>query len=270
MSYTCGAATSDDISTTLTALGASGVSTFLAGWFKPTTLTAGRGLIGAGAVFGAEIDTTTSELRLRTDNTTDGQWTTTGVGLVVNQWQFIAILNTCTDTGPAAAWRVWSGTSETAPLDCPVTQAVAPVGAFAGSTAVTVGNKAAGGVLAFQGQVGTNLVVRCGTVGAISAMPIAAHGAISTDDATLVLNRFVLPIWKGNWCPFHLRNWPGDVTQMMYTPLDVELPIEYTLTATTGPGWGTIALSGVTFSQERPPRAMMMEPFHQPMQRMRR
>lgn len=242
------------------------------GWVKPTTLTAGRGIVGAGTIFGAEIGATTSELLLRTDNTTDGQWTTSGVGLQVGQWQFLAILNTCNNTGPAAAWRVWSGTQDQAPIECTVTPTVAPVGNFTGSTAVTLGNKGAAGVVAFQGEIGTWVFHRNATTGAGSSLPLAAAGAITATEAEFVFQRYVAPVWSGEWIPFCMRNWATNNANasVMYVPLDYALPIEQDLNASTGSGFGSVVLGAVTLSGERPPRAMALNMGIQPMPRMRR
>jgi hypothetical protein len=272
MSYTCGATTGDDISMVLANLGATAVQSLMMGWIKPTTLTAGRGIVGAGTIFGAEIGATTSELLLRTDNTTDGQWTTTGVGLAVNQWQFLALFNTCNNTGPAAAWRVWSGTSEAAPVACTVTQTVAPVGNFTGSTAVTLGNKGAAGVLAFQGQIGAWIFHRNATSGNGASMPLSIGGAVTAAEEEFLFHRYVMPVWRGEWIPFCLRNWATDNAQasVMYAPLDFALPIEQDLGSGLGAGFGTITLGGVTLSQERCPRPMALNMGIQPLQRMRR
>lgn len=257
MSYTCGAATGDDIATVITQLGANSVSCFVAGWWKPTTLTATRGLWSAGNIFGAEIDTTTSELRLRTDNTTDGQWTTTGVGLTVNEWKFLAFANSCNNTGPAAAWVVWSGTGDTAPQQVTVTQATAPNGNFTGSTATVLGNKGTG-TLAFQGEIGPAVFARH-TANAFGYVPTATVGTITADEADIVYQRLVLPIWSGIWCPPWLRQprlTDNVQTAMLVTSLDYALPIEVDVVTGTGAPFGAITLNGVTLSQERCPRAM--------------
>src|SRR5688572_2512559 len=114
MSYTFGASVDDDINWAGDFNGFGGAiacQLLLCGWFHPTTLTAGRGLFAFGDTSGAEIDTATAELRFRAlGATTTGQWTTSGVNLAVNEWKFIAVLNTVTNTGPSVAFRVWVGT----------------------------------------------------------------------------------------------------------------------------------------------------------------
>lgn len=258
MSYTCGAATGNDIAMTLISTGATGTSCFVAGWWKPTTLTATRGLWSAGNIFGAEIDTTTSELRLRTDNTTDGQWTTTGVGLTVGEWKFLAFANSCNNTGPAAAWVVWAGTGDTAPQRVTVTQATAPVGNFTGSTAVVLGNKGTGN-FAFQGEIGP--AVFATHAGSIRGyVPTTVAGTINQEGIDAVYQRLVLPIWRGEWCPLTLRHPRMDFAQvstaMFVTSLDLALPVKTDIHANATAPFGTITLNGVTLSQERCPRAM--------------
>ena len=74
MAYTFGGATTDDITfASAITIGANSRAALICGWWYPTTLTATRKLWSANStgIVGAEIDTTTSELRLRSDNTTD-------------------------------------------------------------------------------------------------------------------------------------------------------------------------------------------------------
>lgn len=258
MSYTCGAAATNDLAMVITQMGATATSCLVAGWWKPTTLTATRGLWSAGNIFGAEIDTTTSELRLRTDNTTDGQWTTTGVGLTVNEWKFLAIANSCNNTGPAAAWVVWAGTNETIPQQVTVTQATAPNGNFTGSTAVVLGNKGTGS-LAFQGQIGPAFFAR-NAADPLGAVPTATAGAFTQEEIDLMYNRIVLPVWSGEWCPPWLRQMRinnGNGSVMFCTSLDYAGPAEVDIqTGASGTPFGVITINGLTLSQERCPRPM--------------
>lgn len=260
MSYTCGASTSDDLAMTLTTIGGSGINVFVAGWWKPTTLTAACGLWSAGNIFGAEIDTTTSELRLRTDNTTDGEWTTTGVGLTVDEWKFLAFAFSCNNTGPAAEWVVWAGTGGTAPTQVTVTQAVAPSGNFIGSTAVVLGNKGTG-AFAFQGEIGPTVFARDTASTVLGFVPTATAGTIAQEGIDVVYYRLVLPIWSGIWCPPRLR-WPatGSTTAMFVTSLDLAGPLEVdVITSGIGNPFDSIGRNGVTLSQERCPRPMPLQ-----------
>jgi hypothetical protein len=198
MSYTFGGATTDDIVATLNATaGADNRGGLIAGWWYPTTLTATRGLWSAGATFGAEIDTTTSELRLRTDNTTDGQWTTSGLGLVVNEWQFLAFLSATENTTVAGAWRVWRGTASQPPVIQTPSVAVSRSGNYTGNADLYAGNKGTGS-LAFQGDIGWLVSILSASQPDIKQFPrLAASGVITDAEAAEVERRVVYPLWEG-------------------------------------------------------------------------
>lgn len=212
MTYVLGASTGDDITYPVMAVGPGdpiACITLVAGWWRPTTLTAGRGLWSFGNIYGAEIATTTSELRLKTDNTgggsVDGEWVTSGLGLVVDQWYFLAFLLTTNNTGPVAAWRVWIGTESSPPREVTVNSSVSPVGNFATSNTFFVGNKGTGTV-AFQGLVDwmhvittTPAVTAAATPDAtVTLFPLAALGAISNTEAEIIRTRFVHQAWLGD------------------------------------------------------------------------
>lgn len=201
MPYTFGAGATNRVSHTLPIpIGPTARTSLVCGWWRPTTLTSTRGLWSAGSIYGAEINTTTDELRLRTDNTTDGQWTTTGVDLAVNEWKFLAFMLSCLNGTPSAAWRVWAGSIETAPQPVTVTLATTPVGNFGTSGAGTfyIGNKATGS-LAFQGDIAdVTTISSLQPIGAPHIFGQAAHGAITDAEALWVYETMVLPIWLGD------------------------------------------------------------------------
>jgi hypothetical protein len=216
--YTFGAAATDDITWSLGAsIGNSSRISLVAGWWRPTTLTATRKLWSAGTagINGAEIDTTTDELRLRTDNTTDGQWTTTGVDLVVDEWKFLAFLLSCNNTGPAAAWRVWSGDVSNAPIERTVTVATSPTGSFTSTVAFYIGN-ASTGSLAFEGDIANVTVSSTGFAVGVTTNPfgIAAYGTITNEEAQHIYETMVLPLWLGDPSPLFRR--PQDVDSATY------------------------------------------------------
>lgn len=199
MSYTFGGATGDDVTwSSTTTVGAASRVGFVAGWWKPTTLTAGRGLWSAGNVHGARVAASTSELELVVDNaTTDGVWSTTGVGLATGSWKFLAFLCNLAST-PAVAWNVWVGDETTAPAQVTVTNTTGMSGALTGNATTYVGNLGTGTV-AWQGEV-ENVVVGVSSAGAGSAVNpfgIAAFGTTTTAEALAVEERFVRPIWQG-------------------------------------------------------------------------
>lgn len=260
MSLTFGGATGDDVTwTSGLTLGATTRNNLVCGWWRPTTLTATRRLWSAGTIFGAEIAAATSEIVLRTDNTTDGQWTTTGAGLTLNQWQFLAFVASINNTGPAAAWRVWSGTIDTAPIECTVTQNTAPVGNFTGSGSFTIGNAGSAGTVAFQGDIANVAVfTHAAVVGADRPFGNAAFGAITATEAQYLYERFVLPFWLGDMT---VPNFPNTIAggsqwTMEFAALDGNAVNQNVLTADNSGGNSFIAatLSGAAASQLMPPR----------------
>lgn len=256
MAYTFGAATGNDINWTTASSGGNSTVCLAAGWFYPTTLTATRGLFSYGNVCGVAIDTTTSELRLKTDNTTDGQWTTSGVGLAVDKWSFIAFMLTCSNTGPTAAWRVWSGTFETAPVERTVTQAVAPSGNFTAGTSFTVGNIGTG-TIAFQGDIGPVLTCHPPAINSTTGfIQNAAAGAITQDEADDAYRNVVLPFWKGEPMPFRVRQYGLQTGSTMGAFLNLDNALPSTQEVVSGATLVSRAptINGATPSQNRAPR----------------
>lgn len=268
MAYTFGGGTGDDITLSLAAnFGGTNRNGIVAGWFRPTTLTAGRGLWSFGDIIGAEIDTTTSEIRLKADNaTTDGQWTTTGVGLTVDQWQFIAVAGSFSDTGPTITWRVWSGTATTPPTECTVTNAVAPVGNNTASSSFTIGNKGTGTV-AFQGEI-ENLTVfaaQSTTSGAANVFNISTFGTITNAEAAFLFERFVAPCWYGNVNP-EAANLRHGIIDCEHCRLD-GTPTVVIRTSNNTPRNPTafpFAVNGATIAATRGPRAVTGAIVHPP------
>lgn len=199
MPYTFGGGTGDDFNITATTAGATASVELVTGWFYPTTLTAGRGLWSWGNVAGCKIHTTTSELQLISDNTTDGLTTTSGLGLAVNVWHFLAFLGTFNDTGPVNAWRVWKGTIDFAPTVIATVATVAPIGNHVGSLTWYVGNLGTGTV-AFQGDIANVTFMHGAGTGATAGLlaPISM-GALTQADEDIVFNDLVLPLYRGEY-----------------------------------------------------------------------
>lgn len=205
MPYTFGGATSDDVTW---ASGASGLlstgNAFVSGWWRPTTLTATRGLWSVGAIMGAEIDSTTDELRMRMDYATDGEWTTSGVDLVTDEWHFLAFLVSMNAT-TTVSWRVWRATLNSPITEATVTQVVAPSGTRTGNSVVTVGNKGASGTLAFQGDIAQFLLVQGPSASPDPALGIASLGTITQTEADQFRSLFVEPAYRGEVLPLTHR-----------------------------------------------------------------
>lgn len=199
MAWTFGINIADQMTWNVTnSFGSSNSAMLVAGWWYPTTLTATRRLWSCGNNIGAQIDATTSELRIKTDNTTDKEWTTSGVGLTLDTWTFLAFLGSFTNTGAAAQWRVWSGTIGVAPVQVTVSVAVAGAGNFTGSTSFALGNGAAG-TLGWQGLIGSAMTV-FSNQGVNRVLPVGS-GVIANDEAQVVEQQIVLPVWSGDWFP---------------------------------------------------------------------
>ncbi|CAB4197159.1 hypothetical protein UFOVP1304_33 [uncultured Caudovirales phage] len=203
MAYTFGGTTGDHLTWTESASpwGITARSGIIAGWYRPTTLTAGRALWSVGGVNRAEIATTTSEIKLVLDRaTTDTEWTTTGLGLAVNQWHFVAVLQNNFNTGPVTNFRVWSSVGTDIPTAVTVAQTIAGAGNTINSTVVTAGNVSAAGATAFQGQIG-----RFDYVVGVSASSLIGNtnGSIGTENERIMFEQVVVPIWAGYFPTFY-------------------------------------------------------------------
>lgn len=271
MPYTFGAGTGDDITwSPALNVGQTASQLFVYGWWYPTTLTATRGLWSIGNIVGAEIDATTSAIRLRSDNTTDGQWTAP-VGLVVNEWKFLAFVATFNNTGPAATWKVWAGDVSNPPTAITVTQATAPVGNFVGTTTFTAGNKGTG-TLAFQGDIAhLGIVATDGGVGSRGPFNNETGGAISAGEEEYLFHRFVWNAWNARY-PWlqggsHCVARPGTAGTGVYAwhfNLDLgALGVGYTPSAATTTPLPFDALNGATVSSRDDPRNTLGSPDHQ-------
>lgn len=199
MAYTFGGATTDSVLWTgQNNMGNAGVGLVM-GWWKPSTLAATRRLWSSGTVTGCAIDTSTSELRVTNDSFsgTDGVYTTTGAGLATGAWSFVACLVSIAST-PTSQWKVWVGNLTTAPTEVTISTVSAittnlngPLGNF------TIGNTS-GGSVAFQGDIDNVFMMNDGaSAGSGHVLGIGTLGAISTDEATLVLERWIKPYWMG-------------------------------------------------------------------------
>ena len=209
MAWTTGGATNTRRNATAgVTVGAANTALLVAGWFFPTTLTAGRCLWSMGSIWGCRIATTTSELNLDSDNVTDGLWLTSGLNLTATTWRFIAWMFN-TGTAPAASWRVWAGTVDTAPTEVtvlvpPAAGTTAAAGAFTGSTGISISNRGAGTV-AFIGDTGDMVFVSSASATA-GPLGVATAGTITQDEADKIYRSIVVPMWLGDAYPPAVRN----------------------------------------------------------------
>lgn len=270
MAWSFGTPTNTQLSVSQIGIGANQRTGLIAGWWYPTTLTAGRAYWSASSINSARVAATTSEMTLHTDNTTDGVWTTSGAGIVVNQWHFLAFMLSTLSTGVLASWRVWRGTRDTAPTEVTVNVTTAPVGAFVGATTHNTGNLT-GGTVPFQGIIGSNVAIvkeGAGVAGSSLKGPLktAAVGAITQDEANLALQRLVWPLWLGNKFPDDLWDLTSDASTVPYVagwqPMEQALPTPLTgnsyrlIVQSNGlPVVGMTISNTPTYSQEREPRS---------------
>lgn len=196
MAYTFGGTTGDDLTWTESVSNwiSSNMAGIICGWYYPTTLTAGRALWSVGSNSRCVIASTTSEIDIFLDRTTDAQRTTSGLGLVVNEWQFIAVLSSSQNTGAITQVRVWKGAGTALPAEVTVNDTVAGSGNVTVSTVPTIGNIGATGTSAFQGDIARfDYIV--GTVN--NSILFDTTGNITQETANRIFNTIVLPVWAG-------------------------------------------------------------------------
>ena len=266
MAYTFGGATGDDINATATvSMGGSSRPSWLSCWFYPTTLTATRGIMSVGNIFGLEIDTATDNLRIRADGTVDGQYTTAGAGIVTNKWHFVGYLSNHNSTGVVAAHRIWIGTADEFPRELTITQVTAATGSFTGGTAMTIGNKGTG-ALAFQGDIAQAFFAATNVNDALANWPFISNaGTISNDDAEYVRLQWVNRIYLGKlgeamqWAMPNRQN--GSQQEFAYFPLR-ENANRYRMVRSVAPGAAgetdvlAATVNGATLSLRNPPYLM--------------
>lgn len=256
MAFTFGAATGDDITWTESASpwGATARSGLIAGWFLPTTLTATRTLWSVGATNRCAIATTTSEVDVFVQRTTNSQYTTSGLGLTAGRWHFLAILASWSNTGPTDTYRVWRGYDVEVPSLVTINQtAPAGAGTSTSSTIPSIGNAAAAGTVAFQGDVGRfDFIV--GTVN--NAFCNNTTGAISADDETVIFNTVVMPLWCGEVPTFHATSAQGN-NGITHISVDLDQAGGYARSVRNGGSIYTmdraLTVSGATASLNRSP-----------------
>lgn len=258
MAFTFGGNTGDDITATLptSPLGADNGSSLVAGWWYPTTLTAGRGYWSAANVHGATVGPTTSEMRLTFDNaTTDGVWDSSGAGIVTNEWQFLAWLMATENTTVAGAVRFWRGTADTPPVGVTVTNTTPRSGNYTGSASFTVGNIGTGS-LSFQGDIGSIAVLAAGAVGISSPLFIGTSGAIANTQADLVYHRWVWPLWAGAALPIYNNQTTGQTFGAAFINLSVPIPEVRAFAYTANSLLVTPTVNTAVFSQAAEPRRL--------------
>lgn len=228
-------------------------------WIYPTALTATRNYWGVGTTGRTycAVAPTTSEIEVGTENvTTDGQWRTTGLGMVTNQWQFVAIFLATENTTVPGQCRVWRGTETTPPVAATVTNNVVRNGNYSGSNIRVVGNESATGALAIEGDMAGYTVVTTLVVGTMNKLKVVTSGTLSAGEESLLYRDWIWPLWYGRELDRELRSGSlvGNV-ELIYAPLD-ESGVAYFYNNTNSPASGTFAvtLSGATYTKNAPGR----------------
>jgi len=251
------ASTGDDLRIThIDSLGNSNTRWLLAGWFYPTTLTAGRHYWGAGTTTGVRIAATTSEIEIITINTTDGVAITSGAGIVTDVWQFIAIFMQCSNTGPILETRVWVGTLDTPPVEIPTSLSTSPAGNFSGAGNLNVGNAGNTTSLGFQGDVGWQIALGNSPPGNHGPTTVGSTVAMAQAETDHIFRTHVIPIWRGDHEMSNYNVGSGSGTGMSIATL---WPCDTSPQDCIAPMSGTPTLNnmssfGPTFVQTRAPR----------------
>lgn len=257
MALTFGAATGDDITFATLSNLTDNRQQLMCGWFYPTTLTAGRKYWGASTTIGAEVDTTTSEIRMRSVNaTTNGQWLTSGAGVVTNKWQFIAWLAATENTTVAGAWRVFIGDNETPPTEVTVTNPTVRSGNYTGNANFTIGNAGSTGTVAFQGDIESFSAVIANSASGPTALSISTSGVISNDEANHVRLNILTPLWLGR--PFNWRLMTAIINtpwQIVHVPLTDASGLYYIVSDSAPVAIANATVNGATYTPNRPARS---------------
>lgn len=255
MALTFGGAVGDDITFTTLSNLTDNRQELVCGWYYPTTLTAGRKYWGASATIGAEIDTTTSEIRMRSDNTTDGQWLTSGAAITTNKWWFIAWLAATENTTVAGDWRVFIGDNETPPTEVTVTNPTVRSGNYTGNVNTTIGNAGSTGSLAFQGDIESYSMVIANSSSGPCALSIATSGVITNGEADNIRQNILTPLWLGR--PFSWRLMTAIINtpwQIVHAPLLDTSGLYYIVSDSAPITVGNATVNGATFTSNRPAR----------------
>lgn len=260
MPYTFGGATGDDVSLPIVStVSGPGIATLITCWLYPTTLTAGRAVCGFGNnISRVVLDATTSELDLLMDtNTTDGVWTSTGLGLAVDTWSFVAMLWTGV-AGPTMDARLWAGDAVTPPAPVTFTQATAPTGTFSSQTTMTIGNGSGSAAIAWQGDIAQfDLLSTNIAASAIHPFGLAAYGAISAEAEDMVLDRYVRPLWEGRHPLLPKGAVVNNTTSMQHVSCDLTLlapALRHIQTSSANDSIAEPTYNGVTPSERACPR----------------
>lgn len=241
-----------------------GANMFVCGWWHPTALTSGNNYWNAAAVYGAYVDGTTSEIRMKSNNvTTPGEWVTSGAGITTDKWWFIAWLCAFENTTVPGEWRCWIGDIDTAPIEQSISNPVVRSGNFTNANAFGV-NSAAGSI-SWAGYIGWLYFLHAHSPARHSYSTIATSGVITNDEAANVYARWVLPSWIGRQNRDLFTVAGGDFFWSAHLDLTMLGTRAYSwLSSASLTSTPSLTLTGSAWDENQPPRQAPHNWLHQP------
>ena len=255
MARTFGAATSDRVSAsaTTTMFGNSTVS-IIAGWYFPTALNNPRRYWGVGATTNLAIGATTSEVVLTTARaTTSAVYTSSGMGMTLNTWQFVCVVVSTSAAGASLSTgvRFYRGTVDGGLVEVPSVVTTAGAGNVTANATIGVGNAGLTQNQSFQGDV-DNFVYISTTAAVGASHPFGASllSAFSDSEAERIRNLYIGPLFQGK--PF--RDFQVGIHQMWFTLDTANVCYQRQEAGSAGPiAFPTVTNSGTTLATRRSP-----------------
>lgn len=253
MAYTFGALNTDDVSIA-SHLNSNGGGHCVFGWWYPTTLTAGNIYWGASSLTKIAVGPTTSELRIHIDRaTTDAVWDSSGAGIAVNNWYFIATVRS--SNAGDQNMRLWIGTEANHPLEVSISASTAGAGAETASSTASVGNASTSATTAFIGDIEQVLDMRWANS---VAAPLANEtpATITQAESDYFYQTCVVPYWLGDPQPTWVRgtNTAGYVFDLSGSGPQLDIHQRGTTQRLTPEA---LTVNGATYSNRRAPRPIL-------------
>lgn len=255
MPYTFGAAATDYVSQTVPYYLGSNTVSLVAGWFNPSTLTAGRVLwatASGGQPNQLEIDTTTTQLKFTgSGNTTRSVYTLAGDPITTDRWWFYALAVARSGSGESVVG--WLANETLSPVPMTVTTVTAHSGTFTTPVTTFFGNLSTTASLAFQGDIGPMTIIAHNN-NFLGPLLISGSQTFTANERDMIQRSIVTPIWNstidlaalyGNVNQTNGQHWP------MNDSTSRQLRRESTSLVTTS----SLTISGPTVSQTRAPYA---------------
>lgn len=199
MPYTFGANSTDRITISQSqTMFSSGFPTLIAGWFYPTTLTAGNVLWAAGTIqTRIQVDTTTSQLRyIGGQATTSSVATYSGNVINTNEWVFIAYYTNRNVSTEAPI--IWQATASSPPIAMTRSVVTAGSGNVQSATSLVVGNQSISPANPWQGDIANFSVIFSSSTGIGQILEASSLGSQTTAQVELIKQKIVDPLWRGD------------------------------------------------------------------------